>query len=382
MHALRQHLGQEVAFVSEFAGGRRHFRHVDSALTDPPIRVGASDPLDRTYCHRVVNGQLPRLIRNAEALPAAAQLSAAAGLTIGAHLSVPIELSSGEVYGTLCCFSLRADGSLSDRDLDLMQLFARFMAQQIERRLHAARSADEARARIRAVLQAQAYHMVFQPIFRLEGQQAAGFESLTRFTDEPRRSPDKWFAEAARVDLAETLELAVIGRALSDLVRVPSGAYLSLNVSPAHILSGAVLRVLDRIPLERIVLEVTEHEPVGDYALFAARLDPLRERGLRLAVDDAGAGYASFRHILQLRPDLIKLDVGLTRDIDNDPARRALASALARFAAETGSRIVAEGVETVAELETLRTLGVSYAQGYLLGRPQPIDQALSALQVN
>lgn len=380
LRALREHLGQEVAFVSEFAGGRRHFRHVDAAQPDPPIVVGASDPLERTYCHAVVTGVLPRLIHDAMALPLAARLASDAGLSIGAHLSVPIELSNGEVYGTLCCFSPDADFTLGQRDLDLMQLTARFMAQQIERRLQALRNAQEARARIHAALQAQAYHMVFQPIFPLHDGRAAGFETLARFTAEPRRSPDEWFSEAARVDLAEALELAMIERALADLHRIPPDVYLSLNISPAHILSGAVLRVLDGTPLERVVLEVTEHEPVGDYDLFAARLNPLRERGLRLAVDDAGAGHASFRHILQLRPDLIKLDLALTRDIDHDPARRALASALVSFAAETGSRIVAEGVETMAELHTLRTLGVSYAQGYLLGRPQPIDQAVSALR--
>jgi EAL domain-containing protein (putative c-di-GMP-specific phosphodiesterase class I) len=381
LHALREHLGQEVAFVSEFADGRRHFRHVDSALPDPPIRVGASDPLGRTYCHAVVQGLLPRLIRDAEALPVAASLSSQAGLRIGAHLSVPIELSNGEVYGTLCCFSRQADHSLGDRDLGLMQLAARFMAQQIERRLQAFRSAEEARSRIQEMLGAQAYHMVFQPIFPLDGRQAAGFEALTRFAGEPRRSPDVWFAEAARVGLAEALELAVIGKALAELGRLPPPAYLSLNVSPGHILSGAVLHLLDRVPLDRIVLEVTEHVPVDDYLQFAAGLDPLRRLGLRLAVDDAGAGFASFRHVLQLRPDLIKLDIGLTRDIDSDPTRRALASALVRFAAETGSRIVAEGVETQAELETLRALGVHYAQGYLLGRPQPMDQTLPGLPV-
>lgn len=173
------------------------------------------------------------------------------------------------------------------------------------------------------------------------------------------------------------LELAVIRRALADLGRFPEGTYLSLNISPQTLSTGAIHEVLDGVPLERVMLEVTEHASVADYGVIADQLTSLRQRGLRLAVDDAGAGYASFRHIIKLKPDVIKLDASLVAAIDQDPVIHALAAALIRFAEETGSKVVAEGVERPQELHVLRQLKVNKAQGYLLGEPVPIEHIRS-----
>jgi EAL domain-containing protein (putative c-di-GMP-specific phosphodiesterase class I) len=119
-----------------------------------------------------------------------------------------------------------------------------------------------------------------------------------------------------------------------------------------------------------VVLELTEHTGIDDYHLFGEAIAELRSNGLRLAVDDAGAGFSSFRHILNLRPDIIKLDIALTRGIDTDPARRALGSAMLTFGLDAyNASIVAEGIETQSELATLQGLGCHYGQGYLLGRP-------------
>ncbi len=142
-----------------------------------------------------------------------------------------------------------------------------------------------------------------------------------------------------------------------------------------QVISGAIGRILEKTPIAQIVLEVTEHSFVSDYAELAAALKSLRGRGLKFAVDDAGAGYASFRHILQLKPDIIKLDIEIIRDIDTDINKQALAAAIIGFAKETGSVIVAEGVETQSEMETLRRLRVSKAQGYLLGKPREMSAA-------
>jgi EAL domain-containing protein (putative c-di-GMP-specific phosphodiesterase class I) len=143
------------------------------------------------------------------------------------------------------------------------------------------------------------------------------------------------------------------------------------------ILGGEFAEVFREAPLERLIVEVTEHSTVDNYDELLAVLRPLRERGLRLAVDDAGAGYSSLRHILNMQPDFIKLDITLTRNIDLDPARKALAQALVGFAKDTGSRIIAEGVERRSELEALRSIGVRTVQGYLLGRPVNLEDALS-----
>jgi EAL domain-containing protein (putative c-di-GMP-specific phosphodiesterase class I) len=128
--------------------------------------------------------------------------------------------------------------------------------------------------------------------------------------------------------------------------------------------------------LHRLIVEITEHATVADYEKLHAALRPMREAGLRLAVDDAGAGYSSLRHILDMQPDFIKLDIGLTRNIDLDPARKALARALVGFAKDTGCRIIAEGVERQSELDALRSIGVTKVQGYLLGRPMTRTHAL------
>jgi EAL domain-containing protein (putative c-di-GMP-specific phosphodiesterase class I) len=218
---------------------------------------------------------------------------------------------------------------------------------------------------------------VYQPIRDARGYGLVGFEALSRFPMRPKRSPDLWFREAAQAGVGVELEIRAVELALGALSVFPSDVYLSLNASPATIVSGKLERVFEPVPAQRIVLEITEHTLIDEYSEIEEVLGRLRNRGMRVAVDDAGAGYASFRHILKLHPDLIKLDISLTRGIESNTARRALAAALIRFAEETGSELVAEGVETVAELRTLCDLGVDWVQGFLLGRPAPLDAALA-----
>jgi EAL domain-containing protein (putative c-di-GMP-specific phosphodiesterase class I) len=184
------------------------------------------------------------------------------------------------------------------------------------------------------------------------------------------RSPDQWFRDAHAVDLGIELEMKAIEIAIQIIPRLNHNLDLAINVSPETILAQRFEQMLARMDsLGHLVLEITEHAAVERYEEIAAQLKPYRDKGLRIAVDDAGAGYASFRHILNLEPDRIKLDMSLTRDIDIDPARRALAAALVHFANDTGSILVAEGVETSAEAATLMELGVRKAQGFFLGRP-------------
>ena len=369
LRAIRVHLGMDVAFIAEFTGGRRVFRYVDAASEPCPVEVGGGDPLDETYCQRVVDGRLPELIHDARAVPAAAELPATFELPVGAHLSVPIRLPSGRVYGTYCCFSSTPDHSLNDRDLGIMRVFADVTAAQIDRQLEGDRRRLETVSRLRTAVRGEGLSTVFQPIVDVESNLPVGFEALTRFSLKPHRPPDRWFEEAAAAGLGVELELAAIHQALRHLPHVPEPAYLSLNVSPATAVSGRLDAVLRNVPAHRIFLELTEHAVIDTYDDLLDALRRLRGRGVRLAVDDAGAGYASFRHVLCLQPDLIKLDVTLTRDVDVDAPRRALAAALITFAQQTGSAIVAEGVETASELRTLRALGVTAAQGYHLGRP-------------
>lgn len=234
---------------------------------------------------------------------------------------------------------------------------------------------EERRERIQRVLDAGDFSLVYQPIVRLSSREVVGFEALARFAGEPLRAPDGWFREAADVGLGLELELATMGRALEDLRGLPSHVYLSVNLSHRAASSPQLLTAVADAPLRRVVVEITEHEAVEDYDALANALEPLRGRGARIAIDDAGAGFASLRHTLLLDPDMIKLDISLTRNIDANRGKRALARALISFAQEMRMDIVAEGVETALELETLRSLGADLGQGYFLSRPHPLPGA-------
>ncbi len=219
--------------------------------------------------------------------------------------------------------------------------------------------------------------IVYQPIVEPRRGEVIGLEALSRFATKPSRGPQAWFAEAAAIGRREAPELAAVAKALTVLDRMAPQHFLSLNVSPETIRGRGLERLFVDRPLDRIVLGVTEHAAILEYANLSSALAPLRSRGLRVAIDDAGAGYASFRHVVDMAPDIIKLDLGLTRHVDTDRARHALAAALIGFARETGTMIIAEGVETQAELTILCELGVDAAQGFLLGRPLPFEQLRS-----
>ena len=217
--------------------------------------------------------------------------------------------------------------------------------------------------------------MVFQPIVSLRSGATKGVEALARFSARPLRPPNEWFDAAAQAGLGIHLELAAIRQALAQSHLLPEGMFLSLNASPATLRSPAFAELLISCGDVPVVVELTEHEPVNDYQPIVDRLAELRPHLVRLAVDDTGAGFASLHHILKLRPDFIKLDRMLISEIDIDPARRSLVSALVRFSTETAATLIAEGIETAAELDILRDLGVHYGQGYLLGGPEPFPLA-------
>ena len=231
------------------------------------------------------------------------------------------------------------------------------------------------RARVDAVLAQRRLRTVWQPIFSLDTGVIAGVEALTRF-DGPAAPPDRWFADAFSVGRGVELEVLAVEEALTSAGRLPPGVHLSFNVSPDTVASGRLPALVAGcgIPPERLVIELTEHVSIDNYDAVAAEMAKVRRSGVRLAVDDAGAGFASFRHILRLRPDIIKLDQSITRGITADPAQRALATALVLFAMELGDMsITAEGVESEDDLRTVMSLGVDGAQGYHMAVPTPLE---------
>jgi diguanylate cyclase (GGDEF)-like protein/PAS domain S-box-containing protein len=225
--------------------------------------------------------------------------------------------------------------------------------------------------RIRSVLTDRSVRTAFQPIVGLAAGSVIGVEALSRFSTDPARVPDEWFAQAASVGLGTRLELLAIEMALTVGRALPEHLYISVNASPTTCLDP---RLIDVIALSaagpgRVVLELTEHDAVADYGQLERALNNLRRMGVRLAVDDAGSGFASFQHILRLRPDFIKLDRSIVANIDGSPAGRALCAAVIAFAARIGAQVIAEGIETHAELIAVTELGMKAGQGFYLGRP-------------
>ena len=227
-------------------------------------------------------------------------------------------------------------------------------------------------ARLHETIDSYGVKAVYQPIVELKSRRTVGYEALARIIASPIQGPEAWFADAASAGLGLELERAALRAALAGLAQLPLDCFLAVNLSPAAILDDDVRDLLEAAGPSRLVVEVTEHRSIDDYGLISRALLELRARGLRLAVDDAGAGYASLRHLLEIRPDLLKLDASLTRGIDVEPGRRALAQALIAFARTTGVTLVAEGIETAAEEAELKKLGVFLGQGYHLGSPGPL----------
>lgn len=250
------------------------------------------------------------------------------------------------------------------------------LIEHLDRATSSEREQAGKRARVLDALSTGSLQIAYQPIVDLELGVVVGHEALSRFTCEPRRAPDQWFAEATEVGLGIELELAAVRLACEQARVLSQGTYLAVNVSPAAATSPELPRILETAPVDELVLEVTEHAPVEDYGRFHRALRPVRKLGTRLAVDDAGAGFASLRHILELDAELIKLDASLTRDLESDRGRRSLASALIDFGHEMGISIVAEHIETPTQAQQLRRLGVRYGQGFHLGRPRPAQQVV------
>lgn len=335
------------------------------------IEAGMRIPPEQTYCRRMVQGELPHLVRDTAADERTADLPLTRETGIGAYVGVPIRLWDGTLYGTLCCLSRAAEPSLNDRDVRFLRVLAEILADQLDREQLESEKRKLESSRIRSVLDGDGVNVEFQPVFDLTNCRIVSLEALARFWTEPMRSPSAWFAEAAEVGLGAELELAAIRAALARLDDFPADVTLAINVSPATALDPRFTDLLLDVA-DRLVIEITEHAQVDDYDALETALAPLRERGAQLAIDDVGAGFANLRHILRLAPDIMKLDLTLTQEIARDPARRALATSLVDFADGVGVSIAAEGISSDEDLELLRSLGVDYGQGFYLARPSPL----------
>lgn len=374
LNAARDRLSMEVAFISEFTDGQRVFRQVSSDPSIDIVKPGGGGPLEESYCVRVVQGVLPELIRDAQKNSEALKLEATRLVPVGAHVSVPIRLTDGTIYGTFCAFSRAPNQNLDARDLAFLRVLADISTVYLEHQLQAHNPDQQQRKMLASIIEKHLINTVFQPIVRLTDGHTVGYEALTR-TLAQRMPPDQLFRLAISHGMNDPLSEMAITSAFQLGSQLPRDVYVSINAGPEELLSGLVEKLFrQQKDPSRYVIEITEHAIVSDYEEMMHNLAWLRRLGVRVAVDDAGAGYASFRHILCLKPDIIKLDISLVRDIHHDKDKQDLVAALMEFSRRRRSILVAEGLETREELTQLLKLGIEYVQGYFLSRPGDVSQ--------
>jgi EAL domain-containing protein (putative c-di-GMP-specific phosphodiesterase class I) len=219
---------------------------------------------------------------------------------------------------------------------------------------------------------------VFQPIVELDTGKVIALEALSRFPGDPAYTPDRWFADAWSVGLGTELELLAVRMVVDALPEIPPDVGLSINASPPTVAAGSFMSHLGCQP-HRITVELTEHLDIDDVTGLRSALAPLAGAGGKTAIDDFGSGYANLQHIIGVDPDWIKLDISLTEQLTENSVTHALASSLVGFAADINAGVIAEGIETDEELDALQEIGVRFGQGFHLGMPLPLDEALSAV---
>ncbi len=293
----------------------------------------------------------------------AAEIHAACGRSTAPQPAATVAVASWEDGLTAEEIIRRADVALTTAKVDRAP--SRHYSAHLET---GPTQADIERAQLLAVLDTPgAITPVFQPIFDLRSQEIVGYEALSRFPAEVGYTPQQWFDLARKHGLAVELEAAAV-RAALEVPGRPAGASLSLNLSPEALLSGRDGLNLPQ-DLSSITIEVTENALVTEGPELEHALQDLRARGARIAVDDAGVGYAGFAQLVRVRPDVVKLDRSLVESVNVQPTKAAVIKAFVGFAEDTGALICAEGIETAGELHVVRALGSATGQGFLLGRP-------------
>jgi EAL domain-containing protein (putative c-di-GMP-specific phosphodiesterase class I) len=368
LHTARKSLRLSVAFLSRLDGTTQHLEVVDTSVPFL-FQEGYQQRQEVTLCQAVLDRKLPQVIPDLRDFPEAMKLPAARMPRLRSYVSVPVTLSDGSLYGTFCAAGLTTDKDLTRRDKALMDVLASAAAVIIEPEVRSQERREEISVRLDPVMAAGGPTVVLQPIVSLATGQRVGAEALSRFPGDWGMAPDVCFAEAHSIGEGHRLEVLALERAAVLLDRVDG--YVSMNVSPATLLTRECGELLARLPLHRILLELSEHDQVADYPALLAALAPLRAAGLRLAIDDVGAGFSSLRHIVVTAPDVIKVDRSIVSGLDTDPVLAKLVASLVEFAHGCDVGVVAEGVETAAEHAVLRDLGVDYGQGWHYGRPGP-----------
>lgn len=375
---MRNHLGMDVAALKEFDGSSVTVQVVDAPEQSDDFRQGMTWSDRDTCCKLVLTGNLPQRVPDTDLNPIAREVPIVKTLGIRAFLALPLMRADGTPYGMLSFTSRAPDPHLADRDLSAIEMFATLVEREVQRRIESSAAVDANRDTIQNMIEKRKFAMFAQPIRSLGTERVDGYEALCRFESFPGQPADAVFDFAASVGLRAQLETEVILAALDAAKDLGEDTYISVNASPTTVFSKSFNDLFQDRDISRIVLEMTEHQEVRDYRGLLSLLAPLRAKGLRIAVDDAGTGYSGLHQIVQLQPDMIKLDRALVSGIDSDQAKRAMCAAMVHYAGESGACVVAEGVETADETAELVRLGVTHAQGFHLGRPLPFKERTAA----
>lgn len=380
LRAVRKHLELDVAFIGAVDGDRRRIEFVDCRPgSDRAVTAGTSDPLDETYCGHILAGRLPQLLIDPKAHPVSATMRATAELPVGSHVGVPIERPDGSTYGTLCCFAHDVHPSLDRTAIGALSMIAEIAADHLETLEREDLQQRERRTKITRILDdPAALSLLYQPVVSIETLQVVALEALSRFRGHGT-SPAVLYEEATSCGLGVELEMIAIRAALADLERIPAPIRLNVNVSPETLYTCDLREALSSVPPDRLVVEVTEHAVIEDYTQMRAASRWLGDHGIWLAIDDVGMGFSGLNRILETEPEELKLDAAVIRDIESNPVKQALVEMFCTFGRRAGFGIIAEGIETDAEYETLRELGAPTGQGYHLWRPSSLEDLLPFL---
>ncbi|HZU78856.1 MAG TPA: EAL domain-containing protein [Acidimicrobiales bacterium] len=359
---VHRHLGLDAVGIVEVRGDRGVVR---AWAGRPGLSEGAVNEMGpRSYPGLVLSGAVPALIEDARNEPLVADLPLTRFLGVRSYVGVPLLLSDGRPYGVLAGVSCAPATRPTARDVTFMEMLGELIRKSLDRGRHV----EDVRTHLQDIISNERLAIAYQPIVDLASGHCLGAEALARFPGSMRT--DEMFQAATEVALGVDLESLAVSKAWGALGVLADNQFLAVNVSPEALLTLAPRAdARHEVALDRVVVELTEHSLVDSYELLRRLLAPLKERGLRLAVDDAGAGYASLRHVVELRPDFIKVDVSLVRGVADDPVRQITIKSIATLAEELGATLIAEGVEEVKDLEAIRALGVGAVQGYLLDRP-------------
>ena len=374
---LRLRLDLDTAWIASFRQGMQVVEAIDGDTDILGWSPGDRSSLTGSYSVRVIDGRLPAVIPDTSADKTASVLPRTHKLGLGAYVGVPLLGADGSTVGMVCAVSQQAKPHLADVDLGIVNKMAELIGDLMELPANSTNIRAEQREGIRRVVAERDFEVIFQAVHDVVTGKVVGVEALARFPCEPFR-PDLVFGQAALLGLDIELETAVVARALSLLPQLPKDAFVTVNISPSAVLLAPWPELLAGVDPSRLVLEITEHDAVENYDALDEVLEACRARGMRVAVDDVGAGFSSFSHVLELAPEFIKIDQSITRNVDADDARRRLAQSIAEFAAQIGATVIAEGVESQGELDAVCAAGIPWAQGYHLSRPHSHTHGFAA----